>query len=138
MWVCVAIERYLRSSVEMLPVSSDSWSLRALYAYVCVSVYACVRRAHAHIGQQTRGRLSSGSGSSVRTLHLCDWMLALSPPWDINCLYVCSLPSFLEAFLSAMPLMNVLQMESSVTHVWHAACVNGDFNLLLTLLRSSA
>lgn len=53
-------------------------------------------------------------------------------------MYVCSLPSSLEAFFLAVALMNVLQMESSVARVWHGACVNREFNLLLTLVHSAA
>ncbi len=70
-----------------------------LYTYVCdcVCVSVCARRAPAHIRQQTRGRLSSGSDSSVRNLlHLCGWMLARSLSSVGQKLYVCMFSSILS------------------------------------------
>lgn len=93
MWVCVAIERCLRSRIA----PRLFWQLVAtctVCMHMCATV--CARRAPAHIGQQTRGRLSSGSGSSVRTLHLCGWMLARSLSSVGQKLYVYMLSSILS------------------------------------------
>ncbi len=64
-WVCAAIERCLRSRIAprlFWQLVATCYVCMHMCATVCVSV--CARRAPAHIGQQTRGRLSSGS--SVR------------------------------------------------------------------------
>ncbi len=95
-WVCAAIERCLRSRIAprlFWQLVATCYVCMHMCATVCVSV--CARRAPAHIGQQTRGRLSSGS--SVRTLlHLCGWMLARSLSSVGQKLYVCMLSSILS------------------------------------------